>query len=50
MAVRHAAFGDGVVQAVQPDGDDSLVTVRFADGTQKTFAASLVSDKLVPSQ
>lgn len=50
MAVRHAAFGDGVVQAVQPDGDDSLVTVRFADGTQKTFAASLVSDKLVPYQ
>jgi hypothetical protein len=50
MTVRHPAFGDGIVQTVQPDGDDSLVTVRFADGTQKTFAASLVSDKLMPYQ
>ena len=50
MAVRHAAFGEGVVQAVQPDRDrdDNLVTVRFADGAQKTFAASLVIDKLIP--
>jgi hypothetical protein len=50
MDVRHATFGEGVVQAVQPDAnrDDNLVTVRFADGAQKTFAASLVSDKLVP--
>jgi hypothetical protein len=50
MAVRHGTFGDGVVQAVRPDGGDSLVTVRFADGTQKTFMASLVSDKLVPGE
>jgi len=48
MAVRHAAFGEGVVQAVQPDRHDNLVTVRFADGAQKTFAASLVADKLLP--
>jgi mannose/fructose-specific phosphotransferase system component IIA len=50
MAVSHAAFGEGVVQAVQPDTgrDDNLVTVRFADGAQKTFAASLVSEKLIP--
>jgi hypothetical protein len=50
MAVRHTAFGAGVVQAVQPDPgrDDNLVTVRFADGAQKTFVASLVSDKLIP--
>jgi len=48
MAVRHAAFGDGVVQVVQADENDRLITVRFADGSQKTFAASLVSDKLVP--
>lgn len=50
MAVRHAAFGDGMVQSVQTDEADSLVTVHFADGTQKTFAASLVSDKLMPHQ
>jgi len=48
MDVRHATFGEGVVQAIQPDGDDKLVTVRFVDGAQKTFVASLVSDKLVP--
>jgi hypothetical protein len=48
MAVHHVAFGDGVVQAVQPDGKDSRVTVRFADGIEKTFIASLVSDKLTP--
>lgn len=50
MTVRHSAFGDGVVHDVRPDGDDCLVTVRFANGTQKTFAASLVSDKLTPNQ
>ena len=50
MAVRHAAFGDGVVQAVRPEAGDSLVIVRFADGTQKTFMASLVSDKLEPGK
>ncbi len=48
MAVRHAAFGDGVVEAVRGEGDDRLVTVRFADGSQKTFAANLVADKLMP--
>lgn len=48
MAVRHTAFGDGIVQAVQPDAHDSLITVSFASGAQKTFAASLVSDKLIP--
>ena len=48
MGVRHATFGEGVVQAIQPDGDDNLVTVRFVDGAQKTFVASLVIEKLVP--
>lgn len=48
MAVRHVAFGEGVVQTTRPDGDDNLVSVRFADGAQRTFIASLVSDKLVP--
>jgi hypothetical protein len=48
MDVRHTSFGDGIVQGVQSDGNDSLITVQFADGTQKTFAASLVADKLIP--
>jgi hypothetical protein len=38
------------VAAVQQDTNDSLVTVRFADGVEKTFAASLVSDKLLPAK
>ena len=50
MAVRHAVFGEGVVAAVQPDTNDSLVTVRFAGGVEKTFAASLVGDKLVSAK
>jgi hypothetical protein len=50
MAVRHAVFGDGVVEAVKGEGDDRLVTVRFANGSQKTFAAALVGDKLVPQR
>lgn len=50
MAVRHSTFGNGVVQAVQPDGDDNLISVRFNDGAQKTFVASLVSDKLLPQE
>jgi mannose/fructose-specific phosphotransferase system component IIA len=50
MAVSHVAFGEGVVQSVRPDTgrDDNLVTVRFVDGAQKTFSASLVSKKLIP--
>ncbi len=48
MTVRHTAFGEGIVEAVQPYEDDSLVTVRFADGAQRKFAASLVSEKLIP--
>jgi hypothetical protein len=48
MAVRHTVFGNGVVQAIQSDGEDSLITVHFADGTQRIFAASLVTDKLIP--
>ena len=48
MAVCHTVFGDGVVQSVQPDGNENLVSVRFGDGMHKTFAASLVSDKLMP--
>jgi hypothetical protein len=48
MAVRHTAYGDGVVQDVRLDGEDNLITVRFSDGTDKIFAASLVADKLIP--
>ena len=48
MAVRHTTFGQGVVQAIQPEGGDNLITVLFDDGARKTFAASLVAEKLIP--
>jgi DNA helicase-2/ATP-dependent DNA helicase PcrA len=39
MRVRHAQFGVGTVQAVEPGGDDLKVTVRFASvGTKKLMA------------
>jgi hypothetical protein len=50
MVVWHKTFGDGVVQAIQPDGKDDLITVLFTDGAQKTFVASLVGDKLIPHE
>jgi hypothetical protein len=48
MAVRHTVFGEGRVLALEPDGVDTFVTVGFADGAERKFAASLVRDKLVP--
>lgn len=48
LAVRHVTFGAGVVESVRDEANDQLVTVRFADGSQRTFAASLVGDKLQP--
>ena len=49
LAVHHTAFGAGVVEGVSDEANDQLITVRFADGIQRTFAASLVGDKLQPS-
>jgi hypothetical protein len=48
MAVRHSAFGEGRILALEMDGVDTFVTVGFADGTERKFAASLVQDKLTP--
>nr|MCU0256637.1 UvrD-helicase domain-containing protein [Vicinamibacterales bacterium] len=39
LRVRHAQFGVGTVQAVEPAGEDTKVTVRFASvGTKKLMA------------
>jgi DNA helicase-2/ATP-dependent DNA helicase PcrA len=39
MRVRHRQFGVGTVVAVEDDGDDCKVTVRFAAvGTKKLVA------------
>jgi hypothetical protein len=48
MSVRHTTFGEGKVLAVEPNTNDTFVVVRFADGVERKFAASLVEDKLVP--
>ncbi len=46
MEVEHTSFGPGVVISAAPSGDDTLVTIDFITSGQRTFAASLVGDKL----
>jgi hypothetical protein len=48
MAVDHIIFGRGVIRAVTPSGDDTLLTVDFGGEKQKVLMASLVADKLFP--
>ncbi|MDX1524437.1 MAG: hypothetical protein R3264_22595 [Anaerolineae bacterium] len=48
MEVEHTLFGPGVVTGVAPADSDVLVTVDFVTAGQKTLAASLVGDKLIP--
>jgi len=50
MVVHHQKFGPGRVTAVEPDGNDVQVTVDFIEAGVRTFAASLVGDKLVPKR
>ena len=44
--VQHERFGPGVVQSIDPDSGDPKVAILFDSGEQRTFLASLVSDKL----
>ena len=48
MEVDHIVFGPGVICAVTPSDDDTLLTVEFVKGDQKILMASLVADKLFP--
>jgi hypothetical protein len=48
MEVEHTSYGPGFVVAATPNDGDTLVTVDFITAGQKTFAASLVADKLRP--
>ncbi|MGC8838576.1 MAG: hypothetical protein ACP5UM_09185 [Anaerolineae bacterium] len=49
MPVWHATYGPGEVVAVEPEGGETYVTVRFqASQRERRFAASLVQDKLLP--
>lgn len=44
--VQHARFGSGLVETVDPANGDPQITILFDSGEQRTFLASLVSDKL----
>jgi hypothetical protein len=46
MEVIHDKFGPGQVTEVKPEGDDLAITVDFPTAGVRTFAASLVGDKL----
>ncbi len=48
MAVEHNTFGPGLILAVNPGDNDTLLTVDFISAGQKILAASLVGDKLRP--
>jgi hypothetical protein len=48
MEVEHVIFGPGVVLAVTPSGNDTMLSVDFVIAGPKTLALSLVSGKLTP--
>jgi hypothetical protein len=48
MEVEHTKFGPGVILDVTPSNGEMLLTVDFITAGQKTLAASLVADKLLP--
>ncbi len=48
MEVYHQKFGAGEITQIRPDGKDMSISVRFRDGTERMFLASLVADKLQP--
>ena len=48
MEVEHTIFGPGVVTDTTPSNGDTLITVDFITAGQKTLAASLIGDKLLP--
>jgi hypothetical protein len=48
MEVYHQRFGAGEITAIRPEGNDMNISVRFRDGSERMFLASLVADKLAP--
>ena len=44
--VHHERFGAGEVVMLDGEGEEQKVTLRFADGQQRTFLVTLVQDKL----
>lgn len=48
MGVYHERFGAGQITAIEPDGQDKVLTVDFVSAGVRTFYASLAADKLLP--
>ena len=48
MEVYHERFGAGQITAIEPDGQDKMITVDFVSAGVRTFSASLAADKLLP--
>ncbi len=46
MTIEHTHFGEGVVEAVFTQGDDTMVTVDFFSAGRRTFLANLLADKI----
>lgn len=46
--VRHTVYGVGSVVQVETRPDDTYITVRFLTAGERTFAARLAADKLLP--
>jgi hypothetical protein len=46
--VRHTIYGAGNVVRVESRPDDNYITVRFLTAGERTFAARLAADKLLP--
>lgn len=48
MSVHHERFGPGEITAITPEGKDMVIAVSFVTAGERTFYASLVTDKLLP--
>lgn len=48
MEVEHPLFGPGVIAALTPEENDTLLTIDFVEKGRKILAASLVHNKLTP--
>jgi len=46
MTIEHTHFGEGLVEAVFTQGDDTMVTVDFFSAGRRTFLVSLLADKI----
>jgi hypothetical protein len=46
--VKHVIFGHGLVRQIEQRDDDTYITVAFATAGERTFAARLIGDKLLP--